>query len=55
MEKLDGLKEAGFLAEAQLAYISQLGSSFNHDEVEFDVEKMSKKFKLSALQGEGAI
>ena len=53
-EKLGGLKEAGFLAEAQLAYISQLGSSFNHDEVEFDVDKMSKKFKLSALQRGGA-
>ena len=53
-EKLDGLKEAGFLAEAQLAYISQLGSSFNHDEVEFDVNKMSKKFRLSALQRGGA-
>ena len=53
-EKQDGLKEAGFLAEAQLAYISQLGSSFNHDEVEFDVNKMSKKFRLSALQRGGA-
>ncbi len=53
-EKLDGLKETGFLAEAQLAYISQLGSSFNHDEVEFDLDKMSKKFKLSSLQKGGA-
>lgn len=53
-EKLDGLKETGFLAEAQLAYISQLGSSFNHDVVDFDVEKLSKKFKLSALQKGGA-
>ena len=53
-ERLDGLKETGFLAEAQLAYISQLGSSFNHDEVEFDVDKMSKKFNLSALQKGGA-
>ena len=53
-EKLDGLKETGFLAEGQLAYISQLGSSFNHDEVEFDVGKMSKRFKLSALQKGGA-
>ena len=53
-EKLDGLKETGFLAEAQLAYISQLGSSFNHDELEFNVGKMSKKFKLSTLQRGGA-
>tara|TARA_B100000575_G_scaffold10967_1_gene8020 strand:- start:5657 stop:6991 length:1335 start_codon:yes stop_codon:yes gene_type:complete len=53
-EKLDGLKETGVLADAQLAYISQLGSSFNHDEVEFDADKMSKKFKLSALQRGGA-
>ena len=37
-----------------MAYISQLGSSFNHDEVEFDVGKMSKRFKLSALQKGGA-
>ena len=42
------------MADAQLAYISQLGSSFNHDELEFDVDKMSKKFKLSALQRGGA-
>ena len=37
-----------------MAYISQLGSSFNHDEVEFDLDKMSKKFKLSSLQKGGA-
>ena len=37
-----------------MAYVSQLGSSFNHDVVEFDVDKMSKKFRLSALQRGGA-
>ena len=49
-EELDGLKEKGLPAEAQLAYISQLGSSFNNDDIELDVNKMSKKFKLSSLQ-----
>ena len=53
-EELDGLKEKGLPAEAQLAYISQLGSSFNNDDIELDVNKMSKKFKLSSLQRGGA-
>ena len=34
------------------AHISQLGSSFN-DDIELDVNKMSKKFSLSSLQKEG--
>ncbi len=53
-EELDGLKEKGLPAEAQLAYISQLGSSFNNDDIELDLNKMSKKFKLSSLQRGGA-
>ena len=53
-EELDGLKEKGLPAEAQLAYISQLGSSFNNDDIELDVNKMSEKFKLSSLQKGGA-
>ncbi len=53
-EKLNGLREKGLLADVQLAYISQLGSSFNNDEIELDVNKMSKKFSLSALQKGGA-
>ena len=31
-EKLDGLREKGLLANVQLAYVSQLGSSFNNDD-----------------------
>ena len=50
----DGLKEIGFLPGFQLAYISQLGSSFNNDKIELDVNKMSKKFTFSALQKGGA-
>ena len=53
-QKLDGLREKGLLAGVQLAYISQLGSSFNNDNIELDVNKMSKKFSLSALQKGGA-
>ena len=53
-EKLDGLREKGLLANVQLAYVSQLGSSFNNDEIELDVNKMSKKFSLSTLQKGGA-
>jgi glutamyl-tRNA synthetase len=53
-EKQDGLKEKGLLASAQLAYISQLGSSFNTDEIELDINRMSKKFTLSSLQKGGA-
>ncbi len=53
-EELDGLKEKGLPADVQLAYISQLGSSFNNDDIELDVNKMSKKFKLSSLQKGGA-
>ena len=53
-EGIDGLKEKGLPADVQLAYISQLGSSFNNDDIELDVNKMSKKFKLSSLQKGGA-
>ena len=53
-EELDGLKEKGLPADVQLAYISQLGSSFNNDDIELDINKMSKKFKLSSLQKGGA-
>ena len=53
-QKLDGLREKGLLAGVQLAYISQLGSSFNNDNIELDVNKMSKKFSLSTLQKGGA-
>ncbi|MDC3051016.1 glutamate--tRNA ligase [Bacteroidota bacterium] len=53
-EDLDGLKEKGLLPDVQLAYISQLGSSFNSADVELDLNKMSKKFNLSALQKGGA-
>ena len=53
-EGLDGLKERGMLPDVQLAYISQLGSSFNNDDIELDVNKMSKKFSLSSLQKGGA-
>ena len=53
-EKLDGLKEKGLPADVQLAYISQLGSSFNNDDIELNVNKMSEKFKLSSLQKGGA-
>ena len=42
------------LPDVQLAYISQLGSSFNNDDIELDVNKMSKKFSLSSLQKGGA-
>ena len=42
------------MAGVQLAYISQLGSSFNNDDIELDVNKMSKKFSFSALQKGGA-
>ena len=52
--KLDGLREKGLLPKVQLAYISQLGSSFNNDIIELDVNKMSKKFSLAALQKGGA-
>ncbi len=52
--ELDGLKEKGLLPDVQLAYISQLGSSFNSDNIELDINKMSKKFNLSALQKGGA-
>ena len=52
--ELDGLKEKGLPADVQLAYISQLGSSFNNDDIELDVNKMSEKFKLSSLQKGGA-
>ncbi len=52
--KLDGLKEKGLPADVQLAYISQLGSSFNNDDIELDVNKMSEKFNLSSLQKGGA-
>ena len=52
--KLDGLREKGLLPMVQLAYISQLGSSFNNDEIELDVNKMSEKFSLSNLQRGGA-
>ena len=51
---LDGLREMGLSADVQLAYVSQLGSSFNNDIVELDVNKMSKKFNLSSLQKGGA-
>ena len=51
---IDGLKEMGLSADVQLAYVSQLGSSFNNDIVELDVNNMSKKFKLSLLQKGGA-
>ena len=53
-QELDGLREKGLLAGVQLAYISQLGSSFNNDDIELDVNKMSKKFSFSALQKGGA-
>ena len=53
-KELDGLKEKGLPADVQLAYISQLGSSFNNDDIELDINKMSKKFKLSSLQKGGA-
>jgi len=53
-ESFEGLKEIGFLPDVQLAYISQLGSSFNNDKIELDVNKMSKKFTFSALQKGGA-
>ena len=53
-QELDGLREKGLLAGVQLAYISQLGSSFNNDDIELDVNKMSKKFRLSTLQKGGA-
>ena len=52
--KLDGLREKGLLDMVQLAYISQLGSSFNNDEIELDVNKMSEKFSLTTLQKGGA-
>ena len=52
--KLDGLREKGLLDMVQLAYISQLGSSFNNDDIELDINKMSKKFSLSTLQKGGA-
>ncbi len=52
--ELDGLKEKGLLPDVQLAYISQLGSSFNSENIELDINKMSKKFNLSALQKGGA-
>ena len=53
-EKLDGLREKGLLAGVQLAYISQLGSSFNNDDIELDVNEMYKKFSMSSLQKGGA-
>tara|TARA_X000000368_G_scaffold418678_1_gene419379 strand:- start:2717 stop:4174 length:1458 start_codon:yes stop_codon:yes gene_type:complete len=53
-QELDGLREKGLLAGVQLGYISQLGSSFNNDDIELDVNKMSKKFSFSALQKGGA-
>ena len=53
-EKQDGLKEKGLLASAQLGYISQLGSSFNTDVIELEINRMSKKFTLSSLQKGGA-
>ena len=51
--ELDGLKEKGLLPDVQLAYISQLGSSFNSEDVELDINKMSEKFNLSTLQKGG--
>tara|TARA_B100000963_G_scaffold336110_1_gene330881 strand:+ start:14928 stop:16394 length:1467 start_codon:yes stop_codon:yes gene_type:complete len=53
-EQLDGLEEKGLLPNVQLAYISQLGSSFNSEDIELDINKMSKKFSLSTLQKGGA-
>ena len=53
-EQFDGLREKGLLPNAQLAYISQLGSSFNSEDIKFDINKMSKKFSLSTLQKGGA-
>ncbi len=53
-EQVDGLEEKGLLPDVQLAYISQLGSSFNSEDVELDINKMSEKFSLSTLQKGGA-